>query len=489
MEKQTLSVAAAYAASVLVLSIYGVEVCPFVEGLGYIGVASSFFVSFGVAFVLRTAVRNALPAPPIVVLLKEWLGWLLAGGGVCAYNAIAYDFPSGSAAKIMIGTIALGVPSATHTALLVERQRILRIQNQGERHGPVGPARSTTARLYRFTLLSQVLLATVIVLLIGKDLAEFLDSFEQGVRPPVELIAVEIFGAFTVLLVANALVAGAYARNLDILLQGQIATMEAVSAGNLNVVVPVVANDEIARIGDRTNSMIQALRDREKIKSVFGKLLSPQVADALIESDNTLALDGREINAVVAFTDLRGFTTLSEMLPPRELVQCLNEYFSMIVTHVHAEGGTVDKFIGDSAMLVFGLEGTPTAQENVNHALAACFSIVESMDDLKARWSERGLPEIEAGIGLNSGKVVAGSVGSPDRLEYTVIGDPVNTAARLEGLCKDTNSPLVVSEAFYRLADDEFKSRLKSLGHFPLKGKREPVKVFGLPPDSLQSEH
>ena len=307
-----------------------------------------------------------------------------------------------------------------------------------------------------------------------------MDASESDLRPPLELIAIEIFGAFAVLLFANAMVAATYARNLELLLEGQLVTMDQVSEGNLDVVVPVVANDEIARIADRTNSMIHALRERERIKSVFGKLLSPQVAQELLAGEQSGVLDGREIHVVVAFTDLRGFTMLAESVPPKQLVTCLNDYFSMIVPLVHAEGGTVDKFIGDSAMLVFGLEGDLSPKEAANRALTACFKIVDAMAVLNEGWRERDLPELAAGIGINAGTVVAGSVGSPERLEYTVIGDPVNTAARLEGLCKETRSPLVVSDNCYQLADARQQARLSELGTFTLKGKQEPLKVFGI---------
>jgi len=480
VQKQTLSVALTYAAAVLVLSFYGVEVCPYLEGLGYIGTAPSLVISFTAAFIIRTFVRNALPASPMTVLLKEWTSWLLAGGGAALYNSVALDFPIASGAKLMIGAIALGLPSATHTALLVERQRIQAIRTGGERRTPSGPIRSTTSRLYRFTVFSQLLLAAVVILLVTKDVHEFVEALAAQRHPPVELIAVEIFGAFAVLLIANAIVAAAYARNLDILFQGQISAMQAVAKGDLSVVVPVVANDELARIGHKTNAMIQSLRERERMKSVFGKILSPRLAEALVASDDVMQLGGTEIQAAVAFTDLRDFTSLAEQLSPEELIRCLNEYFSMIVPIVHAQGGVVDKFIGDSAMLVFGLEANLKPQEIAERAMTACLDIVDSMGELNRTLTRRGLPEIRAGIGLNLGQMVAGNVGSPDRLEYTVIGDAVNIAARLEGLCKQVDSTLVVAESCIGLVKEDLVQRMQPLGAYPLKGKEETIQVFGL---------
>jgi len=480
MTQPALAAALSYGVALLVLTIYGVEVCPFIEGIGYLGVLPILCGGFTIAFGVRSWLSRTERLTPMRALRVELSGWVLAGVSVTLYDTIVLGFPLTSGAKVLVGCVALGLPVSTYIALLVERGRIVDAQSSGVRSLPSGPVSSISTRLYRFVLASQTLLAAVLVLLVSKDFVYVAEELKAGREPAFLAVAVEIGGAFIVLFAANALAARRYAQNLDLLLRGQLAGMEAVTQGRLDAIVPVVSNDEMAQIGDRTNVMIESLRERERIKSVFGKLVSPHVARAILDDSDGCELGGREVDAVVLFTDLRNFTTLSEMSDPQGVVAFLNEYFTMIVEAIHAEGGVVDKFIGDAAMAVFGLEGGEGADDASERAVRAALAIRAGLGSVNTRLAERGLPQVDNGTGIHWGRMVAGNIGSLDRLEYTVIGDAVNTASRLESLCKALENPLVVSHACHQRLSPSLQGQLISLGAQSLKGKSSPIEVFGL---------
>ncbi|MBT5831449.1 MAG: adenylate/guanylate cyclase domain-containing protein, partial [Candidatus Latescibacteria bacterium] len=188
-------------------------------------------------------------------------------------------------------------------------------------------------------------------------------------------------------------------------------------------------------------------------------------------------LGGREVNVAILFTDLRDFTPLSEKCSPREVVEILNEYFTLVVEAVHTHHGVLDKFIGDAAMAVFGLDGK-SAHEN---AILSAFDIQAGLITLNQKLTAQDRPNISNGIGIHCGPVVAGNIGSEERLEYTVIGDAVNTAARLESLTKELPSTLAVSETLYMQSSSQTQNQLIYLQDYALKGKADKIAVYGLP--------
>lgn len=473
-------VATAHLSAALILGIYGVEVCPFIDGLGYLGVLPVMLGAAACALGLRFFVVNDTWDHPERVFFLELSGWFFAALLVTGYNVFVHSFPLGSGLKVSVGYLALGLPLSLYAGLLAERDLILSVQASSDRLNPSGPKRSIPTRLNRVVILSQCLLAGVIALLIAKDLRVIETSLHQQQIPPFGLIMLEIGGAFIIVLALNALVTHRYSRNIRLLLDRQVAGLQAVADGHLEMMVPVIANDELATIGDRTNTVIETLRERERIKSIFGKLVSPQVADAVLKTEEGMALGGRDVEAVVLFSDLRNFTAMTENLEPHQVVSFLNEYFSMVVEAIHAEGGVVDKFIGDAVMAVFGLEGERCPPDAPDRAFRAALAMRKGLFEVNARLTARGLPEIANGTGLHLGTMVAGNIGSEDRLEYTVIGDAVNTASRLEGLCRTLGSPLVVSQVFRERLSNDYQEQLRPMGDIAVKGKQAPVSVFGL---------
>ncbi|MCK4742717.1 MAG: adenylate/guanylate cyclase domain-containing protein [Sulfuriflexus sp.] len=239
-----------------------------------------------------------------------------------------------------------------------------------------------------------------------------------------------------------------------------------------SIIVPV---SFIAILYAQSTTMRFIIDERQKrlYKSALGLYLSPQLAEQVSENPELLSLKGAEEDLTVLFSDIRGFTTISESMEAEALTEFLHEYFSPMTDIVFDKDGTLDKYIGDAIMAFWG---APLPQEN-HAALAteASLLMLERLDELRVGWLERGLPSVQIGIGLNSGIMRVGNMGSDRRLSYTLIGDNVNLGARLEGLTKYYGVRLILSESTWLSVNDLFYGR--ELDRVVVKGKELAVPI------------
>lgn len=251
-----------------------------------------------------------------------------------------------------------------------------------------------------------------------------------------------------------------------------LAAMRSVRAGNLDVRVPVESADSLGVLSDAFNEMARGLRERANLQDAFRRYVSPEIETQARTGPISLGGELREVT--VLFSDVRGFTSLSERMAPEAMVEMINRYFEVMVACVRAEGGTVNKFLGDGMMALFGapaaLPDAPLA------AVRAALAMEDALFEFNADQARRGLPELAIGVGIATGPVVVGNVGSLDRLEYTAIGDVVNTASRIEGLTKDFGSTVLLDEATFEAVRGRVPIGMK--GTFPVKGKSQPVPVY-----------
>lgn len=237
---------------------------------------------------------------------------------------------------------------------------------------------------------------------------------------------------------------------------------------------PVRTGDELEELGERFNEMVRGLEERDRLRTTFGKYMTESVVSHLLE--NKVRLGGDILPVTVLFSDIRGFTATSERLDAQSVVALLNEYFAEMVETVMDHGGVVDKYIGDAIMVVFG---APVPREDdAIQAVRAAIKMRGALARLNDRLEARGLAPIRTGIGIHSGDVVAGNIGCERRMEYTVIGDAVNLASRLEGCTKDFDADVLISEATYELVRDAIDATL--LRTITVKGREQPVKVYGV---------
>jgi class 3 adenylate cyclase len=247
---------------------------------------------------------------------------------------------------------------------------------------------------------------------------------------------------------------------------------EEVGRGNLSLELPVSSRDELGVLAGAFNRMLAGLREKERVTNILGKYVSPDVARKILSSEEGLALKGERRECVVMFTDIRGFTAFSENMAPEKLVADLNEYFGRMVEVVFDHSGTLDKFIGDAIMAVWG---APVPFEDKElRAVACALKMQAALSDLNRKRLDRGAQPLTMGIGVNVGVVVSGNLGSDKRVDYTVIGDAVNLASRL--CSKAAPGQVLISESLYRKTIGLLAVR--PLEPVALKGFTDPVKVY-----------
>ena len=243
---------------------------------------------------------------------------------------------------------------------------------------------------------------------------------------------------------------------------------EAVSA---NVSVLPLVSVEGGHLGNML--MIEDISTEKRMKSTMSRYMDPGLADQMLAGGEDL-LGGKSTTATVLFSDVRSFTTLTEALGAHGTVELLNEYFTIMVDCITSEGGMLDKFIGDAIMAGFGI---PVGHDDdEDRAMRAAINMLTRLADWNAARMAEGKTPIDHGIGLNTDTVVSGNIGSPKRMDYTMIGDGVNLAARLESACKQYSAHLLISE--FTVARLKGTYRLRDIDDVIVKGKTSPVRVF-----------
>jgi adenylate cyclase len=247
-----------------------------------------------------------------------------------------------------------------------------------------------------------------------------------------------------------------------------------VQKGDLDVRVPVYDGTQIGQLQLGFNEMVAGLRERERIREAFGTYVDPEIAERILDEGTDLR--GEQVEVTIMFIDIRGFTPFAERTPADAVVAAINELFEQFVAVIHAHGGHVDKFVGDGLLAVFG--APRRLPDHADRALRAALEIASTYH------STAGL---QIGIGLNSGTVVAGNVGGAGRLEFSVIGDPVNVAARVESATRQTGDTILLTERTRQLLGAAH-APLVERPEVTLKGKRDPVCVYAPATSQARSE-
>jgi len=303
--------------------------------------------------------------------------------------------------------------------------------------------------------------------ILGTDASSLVGSHYSEVFGSVE----EIIGAMVARVADDAIRTPEMAMDVDIqrlATEGSGATSAVVSA-NVSV-LPLIGG-----IGEHLGTMVvmEDISGEKRVRATMARYMDPALADQLVRGDEDI-LGGRSVEASVLFSDVRSFTLLAEELGPQATVTLLNDYFTIMVECIQEQGGMLDKFIGDAIMAAFGL---PVAHgDDADRAVQSAISMISSLFEWNNERMQDGRRPIDMGIGINTGTVVAGNIGSPKRMDFTMIGDGVNLASRLESACKQYSARILISKYTLRQLNGVYRTR--EVDHVVVKGKTQPVAVY-----------
>jgi adenylate cyclase len=284
-----------------------------------------------------------------------------------------------------------------------------------------------------------------------------------------------IFGTFLFILLLVFLASLYLGRKMSEPIRTLIAAAEDIHSGKIDIITER-RHDELGILINAINNMSQGLIRKTQVESMLDKVLTKNVKDKIMDQLDTVHMAGEHVYATVLFADIVGFTSISEKISPEEVQKLLNEYYSYFNACSRFYFGTVDKYIGDCVMVVFGAPKEDS--EHQVHAVSCAVLMQRLAQQLNRRRIKEGLYPIELRIGINSGKMMAGLIGSDDRMEYTVVGDAVNLASRL---CNEAEgAQTIVEESLYETVNPNYKMTVDSFKMIRVRGKEEPVKIYSV---------
>lgn len=453
---------------------YCTSVCPFIDGLKN----SDILINLSIIFILHIITRVMLfkifnnsfvnITPYRQKYYLSVISWLLAGFYAAILHYILYpNFPISSHLKLLSGYWLIGAGVLAQLEYILfeytfkkNNKNIILNDNYNEQ---------LSKRLLESFIIFTLLPTSTLILLVGR-------YYYEG-KIDGHLIQETLYvGVFSVL---SAIVVAIFIGKLISKDTKDITkTISAIHNGDFTNKLNISRADELGEIANGINFMNQGLAKREKIQEAFGKFVDPQIAkdfiDNYIENENTnINFTGKKVDMAILMCDIRDFTPLSEKLSSNEIVEILNDFFEISIDAIQSNNGIINKFIGDAIMAIFGIHNDNTKEED---ALKAAMQMQKDMIKLNNKLIKKGLPKINIGIGLHTGEVTSGYIGTTSRFEFTVIGNTVNMASRIESATKEQNHPILFSKEFSEKISTNFKS--KYITTRKLKGISKDIELY-----------
>lgn len=437
---------------VVFLTIYNKQVCPFMTKLFFMQLFKGLFI----IMCFQTAIRmllnyfflkdNSRISYPAICYRISLATWFLTGIVAVIVHSLRYpDFPAGSHVKLISGYWALGcgILALLERAIFERDYRKSTTGIRSSAHNESMPVR---------ILINNALFTAVPVFTLLMILTLYVHQGFVSQKVRTEAFYLGCFFVFV-----SSLTAWLYGKKLENDVRSIVKGINTVSQGDFTVNLDTTRPDELGMIAEGINSMSQGLLLRERIREAFGRFVSREVAEEFISnhalSGNDFSLGGKRRKLTVLYCDIRNFTPLSESMTPEELSTLLNDYFTEMVSAVSSCRGVVDKFIGDAVMAVFGLTGS---ENHASDAVKAALSMRKALENFNQKRKLQGDLPIDNGIGIHTGEMIAGYFGSRDRLEFTVIGNTVNMASRIESQSRKPNPPVLFSAEVAEDIKDDF---------------------------------
>ena len=433
-----------------------------------------------VSVALEKEARRKILNLPFTAALVALINWSMASVIMAGYNFVetvsgeTFSVASFQALRVFVGVIISGIITSAIVFFVVEIQA----RKAWPHFFPRGDLTRTegalqmklrTRMFISFLLASFVPMVLMAILSYNKARLMLVMDPETVLQSLFNLTLFLLIAALAVAVILSYLVSS----SIIVPVKGMERAMVKVQKGDLTTSAKVAANDELGVLAESFDQMIEGLRDRERIKETFGRFVTPEIAQAILE--NPPVPGGENTVVSILFSDVRNYTTICEQLSPGEVISLLNDYFAYMVRAIEQHHGLVYQFVGDGIMVVFGapVKLADHADCSVNSALAMMGALDRFNSEIRA-----GLPPIRIGIGINTGPVVAGIIGTEQRMEYRVVGDAVNLAARIEALNKEFHTDVLISRATV----DRLKGRfsLKPFQPVKVKGKEDYVQVYAV---------
>jgi class 3 adenylate cyclase len=429
------------------------------------------------AAVVPSPIRRRALNAPLASAVTSMMGWFLAGLFYLPYQLFVAETPRLQAFRLFLAITLLGGPVASALSFLMAEYQWRRAiplffpEGKLDRGGVLRvPIRARLGVTFLLTAVLPPLLMLIadfnLTRRFGGELPPDLQPLWDGlVRTQLYIVVVTGVGS----LVMAYLVARMINRPVQALRQAMIG----VAHGKLDVRVPVRSTDELGDLNDHFNRMVEDLRRAAIARELFGRYVSPAVAEQALERGVTLG--GELVRATAMFVDLRGFTALSERLAAARVVELLNEFYAIVERVCEAEDGVLTQFLGDGVVVVFGGPLAPVP-DHARRAVRAAIALQRALGARNAADGERLL----AGIGICTGDMIAGNVGAGGRITYTIVGDAVNQASRLQVKTRELDASILITESTRGLLGDDGGFALEPRGAVALKGIAKPVPVHAV---------
>lgn len=464
--------------SVVVLVVYITRIAP-VYPFSDIATLAVVISPFALITVLKLLFENAyVDAAPILMRpRRQFIFDMLLYGAVALslflVEYYGYMIPAAKATKLIIGVLTIGFFASVDNALTRERYWFHE-HKLGERTPDnTFVFSSLTGRMSLFLTLTVVVAMSVTALVAFVDLRQLAEASVNERDDIIQLFFLDLLFVFSIIVTLTMRLIYSYSQNIEHIFQMHLGVLNNVEKGNLDQYMPVLTRDEFGLLAAQVNKLIDGLRDKEQLRQTLERIVSPSIMEKLLTTDDKTLKHGQEYDVAILFCDMREFTRFTENASAEDVIFFLNTYFSQMTNIVAAHNGIVNKFMGDAILAVYGLEvdGSNAADDAVNTAMA----IIDHTRSLV-------LPDgttLGTGIGIHTGRVVAGTIGSEERYEYTFIGDAVNTASRLDGLTKRLGYTMIISQDAFERLSQNCRPQFEDLGCQEVRGKKEPLHVYG----------